>query len=82
MNSVAPVDYTQDDTTDKFNTIVQLDPDSKADLTWWSSLNRNNLSTPVVPPPDNDNLNLRHLTLKTIVLLALIRPSCLADWLS
>ena len=50
MNSVAPVNYIQEGTTDKFNTIVQLDPESKADLTWWSSLNRKDLSTPVIPP--------------------------------
>ena len=50
MNSVAPVNYTQEGTTDKFNTIVQLDPESKTDLTWWSSLNRKDLSTPVIPP--------------------------------
>ena len=50
MNSVAPVDYTQEGTVDKFNTIVQLDPESKTDLAWWSSLNRKDISTPVVPP--------------------------------
>ena len=50
MNSVAPADYTQEGTADKFNTIVQLNPKSKADLTWWSSLNRKDSSTPVVPP--------------------------------
>ena len=50
MNLVAPVNYIQEGTTDKFNTIVQLDPESKADLTWWSSLNRKDLSTPVIPP--------------------------------
>ena len=50
MNSVAPVNYTQEGTTDKFNTIVQLDPESKTDLTWWSSLNRKDLLTPVIPP--------------------------------
>ena len=50
MNFVAPVNYTQEGTTEKFNTIVQLDPESKADLTWWSSLNRKDLSTPVIPP--------------------------------
>ena len=49
MNSVAPVDYTQEGTAEKFNTIVQLDPGSKADLAWWSSLNRKDISTPVVP---------------------------------
>ena len=50
MNSVDPVDYTQEGTVDKFNTIVQLDPESKTDLVWWSSLNRKDISTPVVPP--------------------------------
>ena len=50
MNLVAPVDYTQEGTADKFNTIVQLDPASETDLAWWSSLNRKDISTPVVPP--------------------------------
>ena len=50
MNSVAPADYTQEGTADKFNTIVQLNTENKADLTWWSSLNREDSSTPVVPP--------------------------------
>ena len=51
MNSVAPVDYTQEGTADKFNTIVQLDPESKTDLAWWGSPDRKDISTPVVPPP-------------------------------
>ena len=50
MNSVASVDYTQEGTADKFNTIVQLDPASKTNLAWWSSLNRKDISIPVVPP--------------------------------
>ena len=33
----------------KFNTIVQLDPMSKADPLWWQSLNRKLLSNPIVP---------------------------------
>ena len=35
---------------DKFNFIVQLDPESKVNLAWWNSLNRKNLSTPVILP--------------------------------
>ena len=50
MNSVAPVIYTQEETIDKFSIMVQLDPESKADLAWWSLLNRKKLSTPVIPP--------------------------------
>ena len=50
MNSVAPVIYPQEGTIDKFSIMVQLDPGSKADLAWWSSLDRKKLSTPVIPP--------------------------------
>ena len=46
MNSVAPVIYTQDGTIDKFSIMVQLDPENKANLARWSSLNKKKLSTP------------------------------------
>ena len=47
MNSVHPVGYTQKGMNAKFNTIVQLDPMSKADLLWWQSLDRK--LKPIVP---------------------------------
>jgi len=49
MSSVHPVGYTQKGTHTKFNTTVQLDPMSKADLLWWQSLDRTLLSNPTVP---------------------------------
>ena len=36
--------------------MLQLDPESKADLAWWSSLNRKKLSTPVIPPIPSVNI--------------------------
>jgi len=50
MNSVFPEDQVQEGMTSKFNTVVQLDPMSKADLSWWISLDRKFLSTPIVLP--------------------------------
>ena len=50
MNSVAPVNYTQEGMTRKYNTKVQLDTESKADPVWWSLLNRKALSAPVTSP--------------------------------
>ena len=50
MNSVHPEDQVQEGATSKFNTVVQLDPMSKSDLSWWISLERKFLSTPVALP--------------------------------
>ena len=50
MNSVHPEHQVQEGATSKFNTVVQLDPMSKSDLSWWISLDRKFLSTPVTLP--------------------------------
>jgi len=39
--------YTQEGMNNKFNTLVQLNPMSKADLSWWQSLDRKLLSNPI-----------------------------------
>jgi len=50
MNSVHPEAQVQEGATSKFNTVVQLDLMSKADLSWWISIDRTSLSTPVALP--------------------------------
>ena len=50
MNSVQPEDQGQEGVTSKFNTVVQLNPRSKSNLSWWISLDRKSLSTPIVLP--------------------------------
>ena len=48
MNSVHPEDQGQEGVTSKFSTVVPLNPRSKSDLSWWISLDRKSLSTPIV----------------------------------
>ena len=49
MNSVHPMGYTQEGMNLKFNTLVQLNTMSKADLLWWQSQDRKLLSNPIAP---------------------------------
>ena len=45
-----PEGQVQEGMTSKFNNVVQLDPMSKVNLSWWISLDRKFLSTPIVLP--------------------------------
>ena len=52
MNSVLPLNYTQEEpeVNKKYDTILTLTTVSKADLSWWASLEQSHLGTPVCPP--------------------------------
>ena len=47
--SVHLMNHTQKGVNGKFNTVVQLNPLSRADLSWWLSLDRKFLSNSIVP---------------------------------
>lgn len=50
MNSVLPQNYTQEEITKKYNTMLKLNPDCKADLLWWTSVEKILVGAPVHPP--------------------------------
>ena len=50
MNSIVPPSYSQEETTKKYNTPLVLNPDSKADLSWWASLIQTPMGAPVCTP--------------------------------
>lgn len=50
MNSVLPLNYTQEEISTKYKTIVPLTPASKADLEWWVVLEKAPLGALVCPP--------------------------------
>ena len=49
MNSLHPTNHTQKGVKGKFDTVIQLNPLSRADLSWWLSLDRKFVSNPIAP---------------------------------
>ena len=50
MNSVLPLNYTQEEISTKYETVVTLTPASKKDLEWWIDLKKAPLGVPVYHP--------------------------------
>ena len=50
MNSVLPLNYTQEKISTKYETVVTLTPASKKDLEWWIDLKKAPLGAPVYHP--------------------------------
>ena len=50
MNSVLPLNYTQEEISIKYETVVSLTPASRADLEWWITFENVPLGAPVCPP--------------------------------
>ena len=50
MNSVLPLNYTQEEISTKYETVVTLTPASKKDLEWWIDLKKAPLGAPVYYP--------------------------------
>ena len=50
MNSVLPLNYTQEEISTKYETVVTLTPASKKDLEWWIDLKKAPLGAPVYHP--------------------------------
>ena len=50
MNSVLLLNYNQEEISDKYNTILALNPASKEDLRWWMNLSTAPMGSPVQPP--------------------------------
>ena len=50
MNSVLPLNYTQEEILDKYNTILSLNLASRENLEWWVALTTAPVGAPVCPP--------------------------------
>ena len=50
MNSVLPLNYTQEEISIKYETVVSLTPASRADLEWWITFEKVPLGALVCPP--------------------------------
>ena len=50
MNSVIPLNYTQEEISTKYEAVVTLPPASKKDLVWWIDLKKAPLGAPVYHP--------------------------------
>jgi len=48
MNSVLPVTHSQEDLVRKYNSMIKMNTESKADLVWWKSLDRTTVGTPIL----------------------------------
>jgi len=48
MSSVLPVTHSQKDLVRKYNSMIKLNTESKADLVWWKSLDRTTVGTPIL----------------------------------
>ena len=53
MNSVMPLDYTQEEIARKYNTTLTLIPACKEDLSWWASLEKVPLGAPICNVPNS-----------------------------